>query len=81
MHSSELISLWVGSSSQSLAHHFFRLQSEQFFDEEEDPINHQSLWRDQKLKVPRTLIFDRDLPNLTRIREFDRTKIINKMTE
>jgi hypothetical protein len=81
----ETLSLWVGPQSQALAHHFYSLQAEQFFEEGEDPTNQHALWtfKDKELreKHPRMLVFDTESHHLTQLRRVNLDKMIKKIQQ
>ena len=75
----ENISIWVGEKSQNSAFPFYNLQAEQFFDEEEDPVDHHVFWNDIKNRNPRGIIFNTQIERLAAVREVNHKKLLKKM--
>ena len=75
----ENISLWVGEKSQNCAYSFYNLQAEQFFDEEEDPVDQNVIWNSVKNKNPRGIIFNTEIERLAAVREVNHKKLLKKM--
>ena len=75
----ENISIWVGQSSQQCAFGFYNLQAEQFFDEQEDPLDHNVVWNDINKKTPRAIIFNKEIERLTAVRQVNHKKLLKKM--
>ena len=75
----ELISFWLGKESQKTAFSFYHLQAEQFFVDEEDPVNQHTIWSDINKAAPRMMVIDTEIDRLAEVRKVNTSKMIEKM--
>ena len=77
--SKEVISFWVGATSQLMAFSFYNLQADQIFSEQDDPLDQRAIWSDISKASPRMLIYDTQIDRLAQVRKANNRKTIEKI--